>query len=178
MGKITLIGWCHHTFNGWVGCTRVSPACDHRYAAAWAHRYDLRDNGGRELWDTHAERQRTSVDKWREPVAWDREALEAGERRRVFCASLSDVFDNRVPSAWRADLWQLIRATSALDWLLLTKRPQNIADMLPADWGRLAERLARRDHREPGGGRASHPAPDGDPCSGAVFERRTDARGD
>jgi protein gp37 len=49
----------------------------------------------------------------------------------VFCASLADVFDNQVPDAWRQDLWELISVTPHLDWLLLTKRPQNIGKMLP-----------------------------------------------
>jgi protein gp37 len=52
----------------------------------------------------------------------------------VFCASLADVFDNQVDPAWRADLFDLIRACDQLDWQLLTKRPQNIRKMLPADW--------------------------------------------
>ena len=53
----------------------------------------------------------------------------------MFCASLADVFDNQVPSAWRKDLFALIRECGRLDWLLLTKRPQNISKMLPSDWG-------------------------------------------
>jgi protein gp37 len=57
-------------------------------------------------------------------------------RRKVFCASWADVFDNQVPEEWRADLWALIASTPNLDWLLLTKRPQNIAKMLPATWGK------------------------------------------
>jgi len=44
------------------------------------------------------------------------------------------VFDNQAPTEWRADLFRLIRETPALDWQLLTKRPQNIARMLPSDW--------------------------------------------
>ncbi len=52
-------------------------------------------------------------------------------RRRVFCASLADVFDNEAPAEWRADLWRLIRATPAIDWLLLTKRIGNVAKMHP-----------------------------------------------
>ena len=60
---------------------------------------------------------------------------EHGHRPRVFCASLADVFDNKVPPSWRADLFALIRECRRLDWLLLTKRPQNILKMLPADWG-------------------------------------------
>ena len=60
---------------------------------------------------------------------------EYGRRPRVFCASLADVFDNQVPRAWREDLFALIRECRRLDWLLLTKRPQNIGKMLPGDWG-------------------------------------------
>jgi|SRR6516162_4285723 protein gp37 len=48
---------------------------------------------------------------------------------------MADVFDNQVPTSWRVDLWSLIGSTPALDWFLLTKRPQNIGDMLPTDWG-------------------------------------------
>jgi protein gp37 len=77
----------------------------------------------------------------------------------VFCASLADVFDNQVDPAWRADLFDLIASTPALDWLLLTKRPQNIAKMLPKTWpksgmhnvwlGMTAEDQARFDRRWP-----------------------------
>ena len=44
------------------------------------------------------------------------------------------MFDNKIPKEWRADLFNLIRETPNLDWLLLTKRPTNIAKMLPPDW--------------------------------------------
>src|SRR6516225_11196308 len=63
---------------------------------------------------------------------WGTIAQADGTRRRVFCASMADVFDNQVPTSWRVDLWSLIRSTSGF---LLTKRPQNIGDMLPTDWG-------------------------------------------
>nr|WP_264840963.1 phage Gp37/Gp68 family protein [Burkholderia cenocepacia] len=53
-----------------------------------------------------------------------------GRRQRVFCASLADVFDNAVPDAWRADLFDLIWNTPHLDWLLLTKRIGNAAPMI------------------------------------------------
>lgn len=39
----TGIEWCDHTFNPWVGCTKISPACDHCYAEAWAKRDDEPD---------------------------------------------------------------------------------------------------------------------------------------
>ena len=127
MGENTAIEWATHTFNPWVGCTKVSAACDHCYAESWAKR-----TGSPELWT--GERRRTSVANWRKPWKWDEAARLAGERHRVFCASLADVFDNQVPSYWRADLWELIRSTPCLDWLLLTKRPQNIKKMLGPNW--------------------------------------------
>lgn len=124
MAENSKIEWTHHTFNPWVGCTKISPACDHCYAEGWAKRA-----GSPELWK--GERRRTTAANWRQPIIWDRRAAEAGTRARVFCASLADVWDNQVPHEWRIDLFALIRATPNLDWLLLTKRPQNIAKMLP-----------------------------------------------
>lgn len=123
MGANTLIEWARHTFNPWVGCTKLSLACDFCYAEGWAKR------SGRVVWGE--DRQRTSATNWQQPIRWNREAETAGERARVFCASLADVFDNQVPSRWREDLWHLIEQTPHLDWLLLTKRPQNIVKMLP-----------------------------------------------
>ena len=129
VAKNTSIVWCDHTFNPWIGCTEVSPACDHCYA-----RTMMQDRYGRAQWGIHP-RVRTSDNNWRKPVGWNWEAAQAGVRRKVFCASLADVFDNQVDRAWRNDLWQLIRKTPSLDWLLLTKRPQNIQKMLPDGWG-------------------------------------------
>ena len=77
---------------------------------------------GRVNWGRGNERKRTSESNWAQPLAWDRQAAKAGIRRRVFCASLADVFDAEVPRQWRTDLFDLIRKTRHLDWLLLTKR--------------------------------------------------------
>lgn len=132
MAENSGIEWTHHTFNPWIGCTKVSAACDHCYAEAW----DARGLQGLPTrWGPHAARTRTKT--WGNPVKWNREAERLGIRYRVFCASLADVFDNHktILPEWRADLWSLIRATPNLDWLLLTKRPQNIARMLPDGWG-------------------------------------------
>lgn len=124
MGKNTAIQWCDHTFNPWVGCTKISPGCDHCYAEGWAKR-----SGHPDLWS--GSRRRTTPANWRQPLKWNAEAERSGVRARVFCASLADVFDNDVPGEWRSDLGALIRATPNLDWLLLTKRIGNAAQMLP-----------------------------------------------
>lgn len=151
MAENSKIEWCDHTFNPWVGCTKISPACDHCYAESWAKR-----TGQAALWT--GERRRTGDANWRQPLKWDRDAMQAGVRRKVLCASLADVFDNQVPDEWRRDLWAWIKATPHLDWLLLTKRPQNITRMLPKSWeegwsnvwlGTTAENQAEADRRIP-----------------------------
>lgn len=120
------IEWTDHTFNPWIGCQKVSPGCDHCYAETMM---DLRYH--KVEWGPHGERKRTSDANWRKPLQWDRQARAQRRRAKVFCASLADVWDNRVPEEWRADLFRLIARTRHLDWLLLTKRPENIRKMLP-----------------------------------------------
>lgn len=82
-------------------------------------------------WGPGKPRVRTSLSNWKEPISWNANALsfelEHGRRRRVFCASLADVFDNEVPAQWRLDLWKLIESTPKLDWLILTKRIGNVS---------------------------------------------------
>ena len=129
MGK-TSIEWTDFSFNPWEGCQKIGPGCDHCYAEA----RDVRFTGGTH-WGPGAPRRLTSRANWNLPVRWNADAAKAGTRPRVFCASLADVFDNAVDLQWRADLFNLISITPNLDWLLLTKRPGNIAKMLPATWG-------------------------------------------
>lgn len=119
MAENSAIEWTDHTFNPWIGCTEVSPACDNCYAREMAE--------GRYRWATWGAgepRRRTSADNWKKPLSWDRKAAAAGTRARVFCASLADVFDAEVPDEWRDELLGLIGRTPHLDWLLLTKRPK------------------------------------------------------
>ena len=125
MGENSKIEWTHHTFNPWVGCTKVGAPCDNCYAEAWAARW------GQVQWGPHAERKRTSAANWAKPHKWNAEAKAAGERRRVFCASLADWLDNEVSDDWREDLACLIDATPNLDWQLLTKRIQNFGKHAP-----------------------------------------------
>lgn len=127
MGADSKIEWTDHTFNPWYGCTQISPACDHCYAAAWAKRSGLVEWNGPP--------RRSSAAAWLEPFKWNAEAERAGRPATVFAPSLGDPFDKLVEPATRADFWSVIRRTPALRWILLTKRPQNIPGMLPPDWG-------------------------------------------
>lgn len=126
MGKETGIEWTHHTFNPWWGCAKVSDGCKHCYAEAFAKRV------GQKVWGEGGDRRTFGEKHWAEPLKWNRDAEKAGERRRVFCASMADVFeDHPIAAQERPRLWRLIDDTPWLDWLLLTKRPENFAGMLP-----------------------------------------------
>lgn len=129
MGANSAISWTHHTFNPWWGCTRVSPGCQHCYAEAFAKRTGTG-------WGPSAERRFFGRKHWNEPLRWEREAEEAGERRRVFCASMADVFEDRpeLASPRRALFEMIEQQTPHLDWLLLTKRPENILRTVPSGW--------------------------------------------
>jgi protein gp37 len=103
------------------------------------------------VWGDQGTRVVASESYWRQPLKWDREAAAAGERRRVFCASLADVFEDRPElDAPRQRLFDLILQTQHLDWLLLTKRPLVMRDWLAAAGGDLAD--AGRSAHAWGGG--------------------------
>jgi len=124
MGKETNIAWCHHTFNPWRGCEKISAGCVNCYACTMAKRNPkvLGQWGGVET-----ERVVASESYWRQPRAWDIEAEGAGERRRVFCGSMMDVFEERGDlETHRKRLWETIYLTMNLDWLLLTKRAESM----------------------------------------------------
>ncbi len=129
MGANSKIEWTHHTFNPWMGCAKVSPGCVSCYAESENCRY------GRHLWGPDAPRQRTSEPYWRQPLKWNAAAEREGQRHRVFCGSWCDVMEaGAYLSEIRRDLWPLICQTLDLDWLLLTKRPENYAALLPPAW--------------------------------------------
>lgn len=195
MGERTEISWADATFNPWRGCMKVSPACANCYADTMSKR-NPRTLG---IWGPNGTRVRASAEMWGKPLKWNDKAQTAGERRRVFCASLADVFEDwdgpilnahgdtlmicpngHVDgSVWdvaprsiecsnecgadmrpmtmddvRRDLFKLIDATPHLDWLILTKRPENIRRMWLAprgetgdrDWERWQHPLMYRDN--------------------------------
>jgi len=158
MSDTTKIEWCDSTFNPWRGCTPVGPGCAHCYAAALSKRTGgpVYASGAPRVRTTSANWKIpagwNSRGFWQcSDCGWRGEsprrhglivvspacpgcdaafpALKPA-RRRVFCASLADVFDNEVDPTWRADLFALIASTPNLDWLLLTKRIGNAAAMI------------------------------------------------
>lgn len=163
MAENTKIEWCDHTFNPWIGCTKVSAGCQHCYAET------LMDKRYKKVkWGPRGQRVRTSANNWKKPLAWNKKAsgswMRCGDcgwtgdnlemhgerleycpmcddefsiesaRPRVFCASLADVFEEKLDQPeldeWRRELFELIQNTSHLDWLLLTKRPENVCQII------------------------------------------------
>jgi protein gp37 len=138
MGQTT-IGWTAtvlgdgttlpgYSYNPWIGCEKVSSGCLNCYAERQNRTWGWVDKWG-------GERKKTSTNNSKKVLGWHVNVFRTGIRRKVFVASLADVFDDKVPREWRDELWELIDNTPNLDWLILTKRPQNIMGMLPDNWG-------------------------------------------
>ncbi len=118
------IGWTHHTWNPWMGCHKVSPACKFCYIETVIKRMGKIPFQG----------PMATTTSWENPSRWNRRAAQQGHRSRVFTCSLSDFFHEGA-DAWRDEAWAVIRECRNLDWMILTKRPELIANRLPADWG-------------------------------------------
>lgn len=129
MGETTKIAWTDCTFNPWHGCTKVSEGCENCYAWASAMRHGLN------LWGRSAPRQLRSAKYWDQALSWDRKAAAEGRSWRVFCGSTCDwAEDHPTANDTRPQLWEIIKRTPHLDWLLLTKRAERIRECLPANW--------------------------------------------
>ena len=126
MAAKSAIEWTDGTFNPWWGCVRVSPACAHCYADTLARRY------GHLVWGADGRRRFFGEKHWAAPLAWNRKAERERVPMKVFCASMADVFEEHPElEPWRQKLWRLIEATPWLHWQLLTKRPENVLEMVP-----------------------------------------------
>lgn len=151
MGEYSSISWTDHTFNPWRGCTKVSPGCKFCYA----DRQSKRNPKVLGIWGNEGTRVLAAEAHWQLPYKWNRIAEHDGVRFKVFCASLADIFEDwqgqmtdskedpllncRIEPLSLGDvrkrLWMVILDTACLDWLLLTKRPENIGKMMPhGDW--------------------------------------------
>ncbi len=124
MAENSKIEWCRHTWNPWLGCTEVSPACDHCYA-----REMMDTRYGRVKWGAGEDRVRTAAANRRLPYRWNKAAAAAGRRDTVFCLSLGDIWDNEVDPLWRYQALDTMHATPNLIYLLLSKRIGNAVKM-------------------------------------------------
>jgi protein gp37 len=118
------IEWTDHTWNPWIGCTKVGSPCDHCYAE------NLMDTRyGRVRWGAGEARVRTSASTWAQLRKWDRAADAAGKKAFVFSLSLGDIWDKEVDPALRRDAFDVARQCCNLVMLYLSKRIGNAVDM-------------------------------------------------
>ena len=134
MGTDTKIEWCDHTFNPWRGCAKISPGCDHCYAAQMAGR----NPAVLGQWGPKGTRPIACEAYWAQPEKWHRQAVKAGRRAKVFVASMAD-FHEHLPGMpaiqeARERTYGLVSRCTALDWLFLTKRPEHVWHQWPKSW--------------------------------------------
>lgn len=128
MGENSKIPWTHHTFNIAWGCVKESQGCKFCYAEVLAKRW------GFDVWGPGKPRRLFGPKHWAKPLRWDKKAAALGEKHRVFCSSMTDVFlDDPMLEPERQKLWALVESTQNLTWLFLTKHPENVMRMLPTD---------------------------------------------
>jgi protein gp37 len=143
MSENSNIEWTDHTFNGWWGCTKVHAGCKNCYAETRDRQFA---QGVPSHWGNNP--RRMVLGEWHKPEKWNRDAMKAGKRARVFCSSMCDVFEDYhgpvvdqqgKPVEWSIDglrrrIFTMIEETPHLEWLLLTKRPENVTKMVPLRW--------------------------------------------
>jgi len=119
----TKISWAHATLNFWTGCNAVSAECEGCYADT------LLTRTGRDFTTL------SPTKTWHDAYAVNSDAALRGGTKIIFTCSLSDFFHLQADH-WRANAWNVIRDCQSIRWLVLTKRPERIADHLPSDWGK------------------------------------------
>lgn len=134
MSENTKIEWADHSWSPWRGCTKVSPGCANCYAETLSKRNPA------VLGEWGKGKPRVLAKNWGDPVKWNKREggkmvyaseFAASTNPRVF-PSLCDWLDDEVPVEWLARFLVLINDTPSLDWLLLTKRPENFRSRMEA----------------------------------------------
>lgn len=136
MAENTLIEWADHTANLWMGCTKISPACDNCYAELLCT-----TRMGVE-WGPHADRRKVKagmqlIGRLQRAAAKNGGVdPKLGRKARVFVNSLSDFFDNHksIDPEWRTEFYRAAEQSADVILMLVTKRPENVRKMVPPSW--------------------------------------------
>lgn len=121
MAETSNIEWCDATWNCWYGCRKVSSGCDHCYMFRDMPRF------GRD--PSVVTRSKTT---FYDPLKWVKSGKLKPESK-IFVCSWSDFFIEEADD-WRDEAWDIMRQTPEFNYLILTKRPENIQDRLPISW--------------------------------------------
>lgn len=117
MGDRSSIEWTDASWNPVTGCTKVSPGCDHCYAENMAHRFagtKAYPNG----FDVTLHAQRLD-----QPLRWTKP-------RRVFVNSMSDLFHDKIPDSYIAQVFAVMALAPQHTFQVLTKRAGRMRSLL------------------------------------------------
>jgi protein gp37 len=111
--------WADATWNPVRGCRKVSPGCEHCYAARHAERWrGLLGHPYEQGFEL-----RLVPEKLVEPLRWTRS-------RTVYVNSMSDLFQGGVPESFIAKVLGVMRLADWHVYQLLTKRPERMQRVL------------------------------------------------
>jgi protein gp37 len=138
------IEWTDETWNVNVGCTAVSPGCDHCYAKHVAHRDLQPAHSGLTI-------VRDAQVQWNGTVRSLPARLEVPLRwhkpRRIFVDSMSDLFHPAVDYGFIARVFGVMAAAPQHQFQVLTKRPKRMRSILSDTAGAISfEQLVHEQH--------------------------------
>jgi protein gp37 len=126
------IEWTDATWNPVSGCLMISPGCTNCYAMRMASRLQAmehpsykgvtRKSGNKQVWTGRIHLNDAALEvplRWRQP-------------RRVFVNSMSDLFQDGIPDDFIAKVWSVMERAHWHSFQVLTKRPDNMRDVLKA----------------------------------------------
>lgn len=113
----------HDIWNPWHGCVKCSEGCENCYMYFLDK---MRDKDGAEIYLTS---------NFRYPLSRDRKGRYKIRSGEMISVCMTSDFFLEEADQWRGEAWDIIHTRSDVIFYLLTKRPQRVAECLPADWG-------------------------------------------
>jgi protein gp37 len=120
MSDQSAIEWTEATWNPVTGCDKVSPGCAHCYAETFAERWrgipghHYEQGFNLRLWPQRIE----------QPLRWRRP-------RRIFVNSMSDLFHERIPQEFIAEVFEVMGRADWHVFQILTKREDRLVELAP-----------------------------------------------
>jgi protein gp37 len=124
------IEWTDATWNPIAGCTMVSPGCTNCYAMRMAARLQsmghpayadvTRKNGKGSVWTGRINLNEKALAT---PLGWQKP-------RKVFVNSMSDLFQDGVPTELVSNVWEVMGKANWHVFQILTKRPDNMLSVI------------------------------------------------
>jgi protein gp37 len=130
MAAISTIEWTDRTWNPVVGCTRISPGCQHCYAERMSARLAAMSPAGRR---GHYLKVINDSRHWNNRIELVQEALGDPLRwkqpSKIFVNSMSDLFHNDVPQSFVQQVFEVMGQAHWHQFQVLTKRSERLLEL-------------------------------------------------